>query len=202
MTLTKMTWFHYKLYKRVTPFHSSVQQIAITKSGNIKEIPIKRKLFYRTNARFSLLNHPVAYLANEHATSWEEVIKEFRYNDDLDYYKHIVPYVDGLVDPTPDDILHFIRVTISKDTLILDLGRHSNPLIQYFEDHWSGEESFYNSVISTRNEDVYNATQAIAEEAYSNGFDGIVYRSVRTEQGARHPDLNIVIFSKSKVNRK
>ena len=197
-----MTWYHYKIYKRVIPFNSSAQQTAVTKSGEIQEIPNQRELFHLTNARFSLMNNPVTYLANEHATSWEEVIREFRYNDDLDYYKQIVPYVDGLFDPTPDDILHFIRVKISNDVLILDLARNSNPLIQYFENNWSGKDSFYNSVIYTRSEDVYDATQAIAEEAYSYRFDGIVYKSVRTELGARHPDLNLVMFSKNKVKRK
>ncbi len=199
--LAEMTWYHYKIYKRVEPFETKVQQTVMTKFGEVPEIPRERELFYLTNARFSLLHNPVAYFANEHATAWEEVIDGFRYNEFLNYYKDIIPYVNGLFDPTPNDILHFIRVKISKDSIILDLANSSNLLIQYFEENWNGENSFYNSIIYTRDEQVYEATQAIAAVANLKGYDGIVFRSVRTESGARHPDLNLVMFSKNKVNR-
>jgi hypothetical protein len=199
--LSQITWYHYKLYKRVNTFDPNALQIPITKH-NKHEIPNKRKIFHKSKGRFSLRDTPVTYLSNEHVTSWEEVINEFRYNKGLNYYKHIIPYLEGRFDPTPNEILHFIKCNISKDAIILDLTRTSNLLIKHFEKNWTRGESFYSSVIHTENEDIYPATQLIAQEALKYGFDGIVYRSVRTESGARHPDKNLVMFSQSKVTRK
>jgi hypothetical protein len=200
--LAQMRWYHYKIYVRVKQFNANELQTVITKSGEVQEIPNERELFYKTHARFSLVDYPVTYLSNEHSTSWEEVIKDFRYNEYLDYQKDILPYFEGKYDPTPDGMLHYIQIKISDESIILDLTRNSNLLVQKFEKNWTGNKNFYDSIIYSRYEEIYPETQKIAVEAFHNGFDGIVYRSVRTETGARHPELNLVMFPKSKLIRK
>ena len=88
------------------------------------------------------------------------------------------------------------------DTILLNLTDISNPIIQFIQNHnkFNNNIDFFKSILLSRSITSYESTKIISNYAYSKGFHGIVYKSVRTENDMAHPDSNLVMFDESKVN--
>jgi hypothetical protein len=199
--LAKFGWFNNKYYKRNMINESGCfEQVDL--QGE-KEIPYKREIFRPQTARFAIPNQPVAYLSNSFSINCSETIPEFRYDDDLSGDK-LSKYFDGEFDPTPGWQGYPMKAKISDQALILDLTNQSLPLINQLVEsgEWESKQEFLNSTILSRNPEVYRDTQLISIEAFTRGFQGICYQSVRGPKNVWLPNRNLVVFDRSIVRTK
>lgn len=203
----KREWWNGKLYLRRPEPHLNdgfLEQIDLY--GN-REVPYKRDVFYpRSVGRFNLPGEPIAYFAEDFATMCCETIRSLRDKEDLTFYKDLDPYLSGKADLHPDYTGYPRSYKLHRDVILLDLSRPTHPLIGLIEDEgpWPEEVSFYSDILQSRDQAVsYKVTEQIAVTAVENGFDGIIYESVRS----RMPDMwmpstNLIIFNPEKISRR
>lgn len=191
------SWHHHKYYK-VSNNNDGYQPQELTVKGNkLLEIPYKRELFNLSKGRFSLSKIPIAYFSNEFSTACCETIELFRLNNKLTFEKDLMPYFQGKFNPTPERMGYPISVKIKNDSLILDLFDSKSILIKYINSNFGND--YFSSVIMSRSKKSYKYSRIISEIAYSKGFDGILFKSVRVEGDWIHQDKNLVLFNNDKV---
>jgi hypothetical protein len=190
-------WWHQKYYLRTSD--SDGARPKTDQKGRV-EIPYKRKIFHPSSGRFSLPSGPVAYFSESHATNSFESIAQFR--DGTLTPADLMPYLQGKIDPDPLLYGYPLNYGITDNALLLDLSDLGSPLLLALEHNWDG--SLIDEVILSPRPDAYPLTQEISAAACANGYDGIVYRSVRVPgelqySGLILPDKNLVMFNKGKV---
>ena len=196
--LNKMRWWHHKYYFESKNNNGHQLQKFKINSGICEEVPYKRELFYKSKGRFSLLNQPIAYFSNDFATNCCETIEEFRKNNNLSYEKDLKLYFQGSRNPTLGFICYPISIKIKSNSLIFDISKNSNEIIKIIK---SEIDNFDNLVLLSMAKSAYENTIMLSEIVFSKGFDGIVFKSTRTEKDWNHPDKNLVLFNKSKMLR-
>ena len=191
-------WWNIKYYLRTDDNDGRKPQVGMR--GEI-EVPYERRVFHPSPGRFSLSSGPVAYFSGSHLTNCLETISQFRDGPlslaDLD------PYLSGQLDPDSRYYGYTITFKVSDGALLLDMTDELDPLIRSLEAGWGG--CYYDDVLLSPSESVYGTTQLISDAIQQNGFDGIVYRSVRVPSERRYnglilPDENLVIFSEAMVH--
>lgn len=190
-------WWNNKYYKKFDDWDPSKERFDTW--GN-REIPIKRKIFYpRPNSRFGCKNQPIAYFSQDFAINCSETIKDFRDNEALSWENDLKPYLEGELNPTSSSLLTGVPLSfrLKIEAVILDLTCKKHDLIQIFQ---KINPDFLNSILLSRNENVYFITQTIALVAWKNGFDGILFKSARAPSDIKLPDANLVMFNE-KIER-
>lgn len=173
-------WHNIKYYKNVPPNMGTQLQ---KDDRNLLEIPYDRKVFYpRPLFRFSLgEEYPVAYFASEFIVALAETIPIFRSDEKLSYEKQMNHYLVGKLNARPDQYGFPLSFKINTDSVILNLSKANNMLFTYIEniDSWNWRKGYLFDIISSRDKNVYPLTIEIAKAAFSKGFGGIIFNSVR-----------------------
>jgi hypothetical protein len=190
-------WHHHKYYKVSKDNDGFKMQEFKVKGKILSEIPYEREFFNFSSGRFSLKKNPVAYFSNDYATACCETIDLFRMDDNLTFVHDLKPYFEGKTNPTPGLMGYPMSVKIKADSLILDLTISSNTLINHINSNFSSD--FFDKIIISRSPESYTYSRIISELSFSNGFDGIIFKSVRVESDWKHPDKNLVLFNKNKI---
>lgn len=200
----KREWWHNKYYKRRSPDEANN---GFTEQedewGNI-EIPYKREIFYPSpNGRFSLgKGKPVAYFSADFATNCCETVFQFRTNSKLSWDRDLSEYLAGKSDPHPEWTGYPRNYRITDDSQILDISKKSNALLNYLHSCTQPHRlDIFDEVIINRDPTTYPITQKIAIVSKANGFDGIIFKSVRVPKDIILPSKNLVMFNPTKITR-
>jgi hypothetical protein len=184
-------WHHNKYY-REDPLSDGFQ-LRQGRRGEI-EIPYQRKLFYPSpQSRFALGDLPVAYFSCDFATNCCETIEQFSQEVDLSW-STISAYLQGNDNPTPGWKGYPISIHVKDEALILDASNLNNPFFPELAALVDGTPSLVMNIFSGRDPSDRLHTQSVSLAAYRNGFDGIVYTSVRAPADVVLPDVNLVMF--------
>lgn len=184
-------WWHNKYYRE--NLLSDGFQLRQGTHGEF-EVPYRRKLFYPSpQSRFALGDLPVAYFSCDSGTNCCETIKQFRQDEDLSW-STISAYLQGHGNPTPGWKGYPISICVRNDALILDVSNLSNPFFAAIAALSDDTPSLVMNIFLSREPSDQRHTQSVSLTAYRNGFDGIVYRSVRAPDDVVLPDENLVMF--------
>lgn len=188
-----LPWHHNKRYRDKPPNDPFAVQ---TPARGDPEVPAQRRLFYPSpQSRFSLGEKPVAYFSCDFAVNCTEIVKPF-YSDAELCWDKLKGYLRGLGSPERGWFYYPIHVEIAADALLLDVSSLGAPLIRALMNHGKPEDYGYLSeLLTTRDETDKLLTQEISVAAAKQGFDGLVYRSVRGPIDIMIPDWNLVVFS-------
>lgn len=163
------------------------------------EVPYQRQLFYPSpNSRFSLgMEAGVAFFSNDFAVNCCETIEQFSENEDF-RLEDLIRYGDG--NPTPGWYGYPLNFHLHPNAVVLDLSSIHSVFFQiaFGPSDSDARERFWDT-IKTRDRDAKLYTQLIALAAVREGFDGIVYTSVRAPIDVVMPESNLVVFSKEKI---
>lgn len=198
--LSKMGWWNNKYYEKNENGKDGCKEHKT--NWGTSEIPYNREIFKKSNSRFGLGDHPVAYFSNDYASNCCEMIEQLRECENLKWDK-LTEYLDGKTNPSPCLIWYPISVTISDDALILDLMNNTINFLGLLADksNWGSKVDLMEEIILNRDPLIYGETQEISKAAWENGFQGVCYQSVRTPINVVLPDRNLVVFDKSIVLR-
>jgi|GEM_PF-3529322 len=195
-------WHNIKYYKNVPPNMGTQLQ---KDNRDLLEIPYERKVFYpRPLFRFSLgEEYPVAYFASEFIVALAETIPQFRSDEKLRYEKQMNQYLADKLNAHPDQYGFPLSFKINKDAVILNLSKANNILFTNIEniESWNWGKGYLFDIISSRDKDVYPLTIEIAKAAFSKGFDGIIFNSVRKPNDIMVSSYIAVLFKKKSFFR-
>ena len=189
-------WWHNRYYLE----HADAGSQVLTTVDGHREIPYERKLFFPSTGRFSLDDQPVAYFSDDLGTNCCETIDQFRNTQGLSW-DELSRYLRGEFNPGMTAYGYPLNFEIDSTAALLDLSEPWRPPLTEIESqyHKSSGESFWESVVMSRDASSYDAARAVAEAANNRGFDGLVYKSVRAPQDMNMSDANLVMFNEDKV---
>lgn len=163
---------------------------------NLDEYPPEERVLFevKPRGRFGLPNKAIAYFGEVPELTWEEITPEFRDHHDRTEKKREAYYAgDEDANPTQGKIGCNIGVKIDPNGNFLNLY-FKGPLSLFIETKYPG---FIDNILLGETVSAYGATQEIAEIAYKAGFEGILYKSVRSFDD--WIDTNIVIFEPNRA---
>lgn len=191
---SKNEWWNTKFYKNNPPNDGSKTQITLHGES---EIPWDRNPFSTKNARFSLKEKPTAYFSSDFTIICCETIELLRRNFFSSWQEHLKPYLSGITNPSPNSYGYPLDYALLDDATILDLRVNSH-VSDLFCKYFSTD---LKKIITSTEEKVYPDTQKLSEMIYKNGFDGIVYNSVRLSPDNPFFGCNLVLFNNKVIVR-
>jgi len=194
----EIIWTNGKNYKR-----DQTQDgfgIQATESGKHEEIPYKRKFNHESTGRFALRKTPVSYWARDFIIACIETTDKFRDDDNLTQSK-IDQWLYGKDDPDPKLYGYPIGAKILKHAVILDMSNKESAFYKLLESHQiiSDKNTFYDTVIKSRNKSTYPITWAISEISHEKGFDGVYYSSARAPNDVNYNEDCLIVFKESLI---
>lgn len=94
-----------------------------------------------------------------------------------------------------------MAVHVTGDSILLDMHSPSRLLLSFVVERgpWETDRAFVQGVLRSWDPDMRRQTQAIAIAAEQNGFNGVVYSSVRIPHDLWMPNVNLVMFRRENV---
>lgn len=184
-------WWNTKFYKNNLPNNGDISQITL---NGEPEIPYLRKIFYPSEARFSLHNLPVAYFSNDFSIMCCETIKILKENYSCYWKEYLEPYLYGILDPDPESYGYPLNFKLLDNALILDLRKGSETLRLF-------EELTNENISALIYADDYECSRKLAVISHKKEFNGIIYNSVREPKDINLCGYNLVVFDKSKITK-
>ena len=155
-----MDWYNLKYFRK--------------EQDNPEELQLNdpTKLFGVKNARFSLLKQPVAYFSVAPYIG----MMETKCRDVEDATGILAAWFDGIWCPDPNSYGYNLQGSIVGGAAILDLSFSDNPLRTRID---AAGRDLLDEMTTSRDVSVYPQTQRFSEILVENGFDGLIWNSVR-----------------------
>lgn len=205
--LLRLTWHSNKGYVPNPP-NDGFEEQKIFQKDYPPEQPYFRDIFQPSSGRFSLLERkPIAYFSCDIGVCFLETqffekgeTNSTTKRKDLSF-DHWWSFLRGESNPCPDFYGYPLTYRLLPTARIFDITRNSSPffnsLARGLGKHSSSE--LFDEIYS-KDEKHYPLTQKISEAVYWQGFNGLLYRSVRCDNTNILP-WNLVLFERSIVEK-